>query len=664
MLDPYHQGTKTPFFRQGRRGFYLHRWLGALLTALLLLIGFFLVYNRLLADAAIGELEMSLSQVASAQSLNDLRFIRFYLDEAMAMELAVGRGDPERFTSLELSRNIALEAQDSRQVRDVQFMLQEVFKDRKKARMAWLKVLDGMVDWVRRWFGVGGQLRAPSTLVRKGRALTPEEKRIYLRAQRYEESWRLAEAVQVYEQLLREASDSKEAVDLQVDLSYATMKAGNHKEAESLLSRLRNQVRGSLEEGMVLTLLQKERTLQALSKERSALAAGLSKIESPEALQRAYIKLGLVYYRLFDLKGAEESYFAAASVIRDNAEAARALFYLGVTLKLHGKPKEARNVFEELRDRFPKSDYSLYGRYQMADSLRKAGDFEKAAEEFQSIAVNFAETPLAPLSQFRAGYVYFYDMGDALRAKEAFESLQDSFAGHRLARYVSNEMDPYIKSAVRDFGFVLLQKKLYSDARHALEEAVGLDPNDVWAVSGLATTLALLGEKKQAIEMARIAAELGPDGYTLAALGYVHELCGEILKAIVFYEKALQVRGDYPEVLYNLGRLYEFVGRYDDAIQAYRNVIGKTGKRERDAEAFINLGHVYWTRGHYLDAQAHFEKAIELDPNSVVAHYNMALAYRMSRRFDLARRQFQKVLKLDPEFRQAKVALALLEKRR
>ena len=653
---------KIILYRQ-RKGMSLSLSLGTLLISLIIIFAFFMVYNRFLVDSAIGNLEQSLSRVGYAQSVDDMKSMKFFLDDLVVSELGAKDLDAKRFTSLEFSKNITSEAKDFRQIRDVKFMLEDALAARRGQRAGFLQWVDRAMMILKGWFGVSGKLSEPGAAIRRGREFTAAEKKLYEQAKEDEGAWHMAEAIQAYEKLIQQAFDCKDLVDLQLDLSYAYMKVGNYDKAQSLLFRVQNQHRGSREEGVATVLIQRIRGFVDLAQERDALLASIGKVQDRNELQQIYIQAGLIQYRLFELDKAEQSFMNAATIIPDNQQTTKALFYLGIALKFHAKYDKAIEVFRELVERFPRSEFGIYGRYQLAESLRKTGDYEKAAEQFKTIAVDFSDSSVAPLSQFKAGYTYFYDVGDPLRAQDSFETLRASYEDDKIGRYSVNEISPYVNSTVRDFGFILLQKRLYKDARDAFEEAIRQDPKDIWGYSGYATALAFLGEKDKSVEIALSAVKMGADEYTIAALGYIYELNRQYFKAIEFYEKALKIKRKYPSVLYNLGRLYEIAGKYDNAIENYQKMLAVSKKASKDPEVYINLGHAYWYRGDYQGAEEQFKKAVELKPDSALAHYNLATAYQAGRKNQLAAAEYRKVLKLDPSFRQAQVALDALNRR-
>lgn len=66
------------------------------------------------------------------------------------------------------------------------------------------------------------------------------------------------------------------------------------------------------------------------------------------------------------------------------------------------------------------------------------------------------------------------------------------------------------------------------------------------------------------------------------------------------------------------------------------------------AREFFQLGNAAMAREHFLIAIAHFSKAISLYPNAPEFFFNRAIGYRNTRQYDLAIKDFDKVLELNP----------------
>src|SRR3990170_3886782 len=67
-------------------------------------------------------------------------------------------------------------------------------------------------------------------------------------------------------------------------------------------------------------------------------------------------------------------------------------------------------------------------------------------------------------------------------------------------------------------------------------------------------------------------------------------------------------------------------------------------------EAYLLHGNEHIAQGNYDQAIAEFNKALELDPNSVKAYDGRGIAYYYQGNFDQAITDYSKVIELDPKY--------------
>ena len=77
------------------------------------------------------------------------------------------------------------------------------------------------------------------------------------------------------------------------------------------------------------------------------------------------------------------------------------------------------------------------------------------------------------------------------------------------------------------------------------------------------------------------------------------------------------------------------------------------------------LGWVYYQKGSYRSAIDLFEESLKLaekakQPDNPTVHYHLGLAYNKTGEFDLAKQHLQRVLKIDPQYRDANEVKKLL----
>jgi tetratricopeptide (TPR) repeat protein len=148
-----------------------------------------------------------------------------------------------------------------------------------------------------------------------------------------------------------------------------------------------------------------------------------------------------------------------------------------------------------------------------------------------------------------------------------------------------------------------LGKTKFKDAIAAYEKAVAIDPrNDLAALAKTHFRLGVL-LREEALKNAK---EGSP---------------ANLREAIAHAEEAVKLDTDYPEALNELGRDYDLIGRYPEAIDIYsKAILGD----ENFAEAYSNRGVAWWKAGNWDKAVEDCRKAIEINPNFAGGHYNFA----------------------------------------
>jgi tetratricopeptide (TPR) repeat protein len=93
-------------------------------------------------------------------------------------------------------------------------------------------------------------------------------------------------------------------------------------------------------------------------------------------------------------------------------------------------------------------------------------------------------------------------------------------------------------------------------------------------------------------------------------------------EALAFLELAVAEDPAHVRAFHYLGRVYEQLGRIDEAIAAYRKILPRAG--EETARIAFNLGNVYFMKGNAVLAEQFYTQALEEDPVFASAYLNRA----------------------------------------
>jgi adenylate cyclase len=217
--------------------------------------------------------------------------------------------------------------------------------------------------------------------------------------------------------------------------------------------------------------------------------------------------------------------------------------------------------------------------------------------------------------------------------------------------------------AVKGYSFFERYKKEdNAKARELLREAVKLDPEYAWAWTWLAWThlidarngwsesreesfkrvveiaqkaMALddthpdvhtllggiylyQGQHEKAIAEGKKAIDLGPNNaMSYAQLAYYLYYAGEFKETIELMRKAMRLQPYYPSwYLVYLGGAYRDLGRYEEAIAAYKAMLHRGQKEGRNLfPPHYGLAVVYMYLGQEQKAQAHAAELLRIAPN-------------------------------------------------
>ena len=173
-------------------------------------------------------------------------------------------------------------------------------------------------------------------------------------------------------------------------------------------------------------------------------------------------------------------------------------------------------------------------------------------------------------------------------------------------------------------------------------------------------------------------------------LGVLNDEAGFLDLAANYYQRAIALRPSYVQAHINLANLYMKSGMPDDAATEYKQVLvydaANLGakiklaqllamKREYDAalsllrqvvkehpesyEAETSLGNILFLKKHPA-ARGHFERALQMKPDSANAAFNLALLEEEAGNVEAARKLYQQVLRYHPNDVEATEALRRL----
>jgi tetratricopeptide (TPR) repeat protein len=135
-------------------------------------------------------------------------------------------------------------------------------------------------------------------------------------------------------------------------------------------------------------------------------------------------------------------------------------------------------------------------------------------------------------------------------------------------------------------------------------------------------------------------------GYRI--LGSVHLMKREYEKANNYYEKALSLTPDNPDMQAGRGFALNYLGKPQEAIMHFKKAMRLSPFYP--AWYLHHLGLSYHLTGQYEEAIEAIKKAIERTPNSLFPHVRLVAVYSDLGRLKEARAEAAEVLRIKPDF--------------
>jgi adenylate cyclase len=196
-------------------------------------------------------------------------------------------------------------------------------------------------------------------------------------------------------------------------------------------------------------------------------------------------------------------------------------------------------------------------------------------------------------------------------------------------------------------------------ARQLAEEATALDPNYAFAYKvlgashGMAMQLGLSKNPreslKRAIELFRKAIELD-DSLAMAhnALGFWSLYTRKYDIALVEGGRAFELEPNSADVIMGYATILSMLGKPEEAIPLYKEALRLNPKPPNTYIRF--LGIAFRDSGQYEKAIVQAKKAVEQEPNDLVANVVLTSSLSLAGHEEEARAAAKKIMRLNPKF--------------
>ena len=237
----------------------------------------------------------------------------------------------------------------------------------------------------------------------------------------------------------------------------------------------------------------------------------------------------------------------------------------------------------------------------------------------------------------------YYELGHLYLRKE--EKINALSAFKLALKY--DENNAYYQNSL---AYAYVQLEQYDSAIEMYKKALEKNPNDEWSAV-VAQALAAIyhqikGNSEAALSMLENALILAKDKSQIyEAMADIYYDKEDLDKAVEYYTLALDIDSENPKIYSRLAMTYWEQDYVEKAIVYYSKAL------ELDASydiAYNNLGVVFLDGlGDSKRAMEYFKTAVEISPNYVLAHFNLARSHEALNEKIAAAKQYQKALNLN-----------------
>ena len=196
-------------------------------------------------------------------------------------------------------------------------------------------------------------------------------------------------------------------------------------------------------------------------------------------------------------------------------------------------------------------------------------------------------------------------------------------------------------------GLIAHQNDDHERAALLIEEAIRHDGSKALFYNNYGIALKALGREDEAQAAYQKALELRPDYpgalYNLAMLLFEQE---ELAQAEIHLQRALELKQDFIDAIHGLGQVLAAKGDIDAAETRFRSALEID---DENADAYVNLGRLMSQFGRLDEAVEQYQTAIRLDPDNDVAYMYLGNTLQSLGAHAPAKACYKRVLKHKPE---------------
>jgi len=183
------------------------------------------------------------------------------------------------------------------------------------------------------------------------------------------------------------------------------------------------------------------------------------------------------------------------------------------------------------------------------------------------------------------------------------------------------ELHPESAPLLYRLGQVLRQENKPKDSLETYTRAAGLEKPNAEQLRSVALDYVLLDDYDDAVHWLQVAVSFDPkNADVLYSLGRCFYSQSRYPEAEKMFLRVLQIKPDHLKAEENLGLIYDFVNRTDEAEAALRKAVAWAGDESKDEWPFLDLGAFLLDHDRGAEAAPFLRRAAAIAPKCVACH--------------------------------------------
>jgi len=175
-------------------------------------------------------------------------------------------------------------------------------------------------------------------------------------------------------------------------------------------------------------------------------------------------------------------------------------------------------------------------------------------------------------------------------------------------------------------------------------------------IKPLSTKQEVIDLKNEEVELAeQLMRDFPGSEESLVVIGNLCYRHGDVIKAMEYWNRALQINPEQPNVYKSMALSYMKKGQFDDAVAQFKKALEIQPEL---ADVYVNIGHSLMMSGRPKEAVEALQKEIKISPNADFAYFLLGQAHLQQKEYQKAQEYYEAAIKINPRYSNAYYGLA------